>query len=107
MQEFGQDIVRHPWIEVLECEDANQKARPFHDTIVQLRDKYFPLKLVRISSLDNEWMHPALKSTYMEMTKDYYKNPAYGRKRISRPMRIVGPIQFWRGCVKEKEKKKK
>ena len=27
------------------------------------------------------------------------KNPAYGRHRISRPMRILGPIQFWRGCV--------
>ena len=27
------------------------------------------------------------------------KNPAYGRHRISWPMRIVGPIQFWRGCV--------
>ena len=27
------------------------------------------------------------------------KNPAYGRQRISRPMRIVGPIQFWKGCV--------
>ena len=27
------------------------------------------------------------------------KNAAYGRQRISRPMRIVGPIQFWRGCV--------
>ena len=26
------------------------------------------------------------------------KNPAYGRQRISRPMRIVGRIQFWRGC---------
>ena len=23
------------------------------------------------------------------------KNPAYRRQRISRPMRIVGPIQFW------------
>ena len=27
------------------------------------------------------------------------KNPAYGRQRISRPMRIVGTIQFWKGCV--------
>ena len=26
----------------------------------------------------------------------WWKNPAYGRQRISRPMRIVGPIQFWR-----------
>ena len=36
------------------------------------------------------------------------ENPAYGRHRISQPMRIVGPIQFWRVCViyLEKERKK-
>ena len=28
-----------------------------------------------------------------------YKKPAYGRQRISRPMRIVGPLQSWRGCM--------
>ena len=27
------------------------------------------------------------------------KNPAYGRHQVSQPMRIVGPIQIWRGCV--------
>ena len=27
------------------------------------------------------------------------KNPAYGRHQLSRPMRIVGPIQIWRGSV--------
>ena len=27
------------------------------------------------------------------------ENHAYGRQIISRPMRIVGPIQFWRGCM--------
>ena len=27
------------------------------------------------------------------------KNSAYGRHQLSRPMRIVGPIQFWRGCA--------
>ena len=27
------------------------------------------------------------------------KNPAYGRHQLSWPMRIVGPIQIWRGCV--------
>ena len=33
------------------------------------------------------------------------KNSAYGRQRISRPMRIVGPIQLWRGgCMKKKKK---
>ena len=32
------------------------------------------------------------------------KNPAYGRQRISRPLRRVGPIQFWRGCMIEEKK---
>ena len=27
------------------------------------------------------------------------KNPAYGRHQLSRPMRIEGPVQIWRGCV--------
>ena len=27
------------------------------------------------------------------------KNPAYGRHQLCRPMRIVGPIQIWRGCM--------
>ena len=27
------------------------------------------------------------------------ENPLYGRHQLSRPMRIVGQIQFWRGCV--------
>ena len=35
------------------------------------------------------------------------KNPAYGRHRISRPMRIVGPIKFWRVYVIYLEKKNK
>ena len=35
------------------------------------------------------------------------KNHAYGRQRISRPMRIVGPIQFWKGCVINLKKRKK
>ena len=40
------------------------------------------------------------------------KYPAYGRHQLSRPMQIVGPIQFWRGCMiyfylKKNENKKK
>ena len=34
------------------------------------------------------------------------KNPAYGRHQLSRPMRIIGPIQIWRGCVIYLKKKK-
>ena len=35
------------------------------------------------------------------------KNPTYRIQRISQPMRIVGPIQFWRGCVIYFKKKRK
>ena len=31
-------------------------------------------------------------------TLQQLKNPAYGRHQLSWPMRIVGPIQIWRGC---------
>ena len=48
-----------------------------------------PLKKFHFRSHGNIWL----------------KNPAYGRHRISRPMRIVGPIKFWRVCVIYLEKK--
>ena len=74
IQVFGQAIVNHPWMEVLECEDVNQKARNFHHTITKFRDQYFPQKLVRMSSLDKPWMHPDLKSIYFQMTNEYLTN---------------------------------
>ena len=43
----------------------------------------------------------------MDRQKKCQKNPAYGRQRISQPMRIVGPIQFWRGCMIYLQKKNK
>ena len=42
----------------------------------------------------------------ISMSTPTSKNPAYGRHRISGPMRIVGPIQFWRVCVIYLEEKK-
>ena len=34
-----------------------------------------------------------------KIPQKYPKNPSYGRQQLSRPMRIVGPKQIWRGCV--------
>ena len=58
------------------------KARNFHQTISRLRDKYFPQKLVKMSSLDKEWMHPDLKSTYLQMTKEFFKNRKSDKWRV-------------------------
>ena len=52
---------------------------------------------------------PALVSNNQQNIDFKAKNPSYGRHRISQPMRIVGPMQFWRVCViylEEKRKKK-
>ena len=72
VKEFGQEIMRHSWIEVLECEDGHQKAKNFHNTITKLRDRYFPEKAVRMTSFDKGWMHPDLKSLHSEMTKEFF-----------------------------------
>ena len=40
-----------------------------------------------------------LPNLYSQNFKVNTKNPIYGRHQLSWPMRIVGPIQFWRGCV--------
>ena len=38
--------------------------------------------------------------TILERLRDLSKkNPAYGKHQLSRPMRILGPIQILRGCV--------
>ena len=88
IQEFGQEIVRHSWIEVLECEDGHQKAAHFHGTITRLRDKYFPEKVVKMSSMDKEWMHPHLKSIYTDMTREYFNHRKSDRwKRLYRKFR--------------------
>ena len=59
---------------MIECEDPNDKAANFHNTVMWFRDKYFPEKSARMTTLDKEWMHPDLKNLYVEMTKEYFKN---------------------------------
>jgi hypothetical protein len=49
----------------------------------------------------NFWETFTLLSTLIprRIIKTPSLNPAYGRHQLSRPMRILGPIQIWRGCV--------
>ena len=57
-----------------------------------------------------EWTinaYPQLSIFYTDTSYKSQKNSAYGRHQLSRPMRIVGPIQIWRGCMIYKNKFKK
>ena len=47
IQDFGQDLVPHFWMEVLEEDNGHQKAVNFHNTLMWFRDKHFPEKSVK------------------------------------------------------------
>jgi hypothetical protein len=74
IQDFGQELVPHSWIEVVETEDGHQKAFNFHTTLMTFLNKHFPEKSVQMSSFDKDWMHPDLKYLHIQMTKEYYNN---------------------------------
>lgn len=56
---------------------------------MRLRDKHFPEKTVKMSSFDKDWMHPELKSLYIEMTKEFFNNRRSERwkKKLKRKFR--------------------
>ena len=57
---------------------------------MKLRDKHFPEKTVKVSSFDNDWMHPELKSLHIEMTKEFFNN-----RRSERWKKLK--LKFWKG----------
>ena len=55
---------------------------------MRLRDKHFSEKTVKMSSFDKDWMHPELKSLYIEMTKEFFNNRRSERwKKLKRKFR--------------------
>ena len=72
----------------LMCEDSSPHPRLFLENVKTLTEKV-PHKVWI-------WLPPPL---FLKNVQTQAKKTAYGGYRISRPMQIVGPIQFWRGCV--------
>ena len=65
------------------------------------------IAFLKFQKISFHWIGPQEFSVWELKCLYKNKNPAYGRHRISRPIRIVGPIQFSRVCVIYLEKKKK
>ena len=51
IQDFGQELVPHSWIEVIETEDGHQKAFNFHTTLMTFLNKHFPENLSKCPPL--------------------------------------------------------
>ena len=75
----------------------NRKKRKISPNQIFVENIYYNMKK---NNIFYEKVHTDIKQIKdLVSFKLMIKNPAYGRHGISRPMWIVGPIQFWRGCV--------
>ena len=74
IKQFGADIVKHNWDEVLSTDDANQKVYNFHTTIRTKLDQHFPVKVTKVSTMDQKWMNPKLKSLQRKVQREFYKH---------------------------------
>ena len=85
MREFG----THSWPEVNTVQDPHDKAQNFHETLIHTLDKYFPVKNVKMTSLDKPWFNPALKIKYNQMQSEFF---TFGKslkwKQLRRKFRI-------------------
>ena len=71
---FIVSLAGHEWPEIKSAEDAHEKARAFHETLTKHNDKYFPVKTVKMTTLDKPWFSPALKLKFNEMQSEFFKN---------------------------------
>ena len=70
---YIRDVGTHNWSEVFNCDEPQQKAEHFHDTIVHKMNNHMPEKVVKMTTHDKNWFHPSLKMMYNEMHKEFYK----------------------------------
>ena len=62
------------WDEVLQVDDINLKVENFHSTLKTKLDYFFPVKTVKVSTLDKKWMNPNLKALHRQVQREFFKN---------------------------------
>ena len=77
---FERDLAQFPWAESFENKTVDQQAEIFHSFLRVHLDRYFPEKVVKISSMDKKWMSPPLKQLHRKMQREFFhrrKSPKY------------------------------
>ena len=75
VQEFCYELTKYRWEDVLVgTEDPHTKVELFQSYIMKLKDKFFPEKVVTVSSLDKQWMNPELKVLLRQVQRERLKN---------------------------------
>jgi hypothetical protein len=65
---------QYEWNEVINETEIDVKVKNFHATLRNNLDKFFPEKVVKISSLDKKWMTPDLKALHRQVQREFFKN---------------------------------
>ena len=79
VQEFCYELTKYRWEDVLGTEDPHTKVELFQSYIMKLKDKFFPEKVVTVSSLDKQWMNPELKVLLRQVQRERLKNGKGGK----------------------------
>ena len=71
---FERDLAQKSWQHLFENKTVDEQTELFHNFLRENLDRYFPEKVVKISSIDKKWMTPNLKQLQRKMQREYYHN---------------------------------
>ena len=89
MREFGQWITRHPWTEVTEAENVNDKWGNYVATTTQAFHRCFPVKKIVVHPNDAPWMTPRIKRLIRQKNRLYHSDPVLYRAARNRVIREI------------------
>jgi hypothetical protein len=71
---FGREIQEQTWQNITQEENVDIKTFNFHQTIIDICNKHFPEKTIKISNLDKKWMTPHLKNLSRKIKAEFYRH---------------------------------
>ena len=77
MHEFGRWITAHPWNEVLNANNTQDKSDAFYSTMTSAIETHFPTKVVKLHSSDKPWITPEIKDLIKKRQKAFAEGKTY------------------------------
>ena len=67
---FCSEFTQHKWVDVIQAKNSEEKVEIFHKYLRPMLDKHFPEKTINVTSLDKEWLSPALKALLRQAQRE-------------------------------------
>ena len=69
---YENEIAHFQWDQILSKLSVDEQTETFHNILRSNLEKIFPEKVVKMSSLDQKWMTPELKTLHRKMQREYF-----------------------------------